>query len=83
MTDEEAFLLATRRLGCPAGLESEFAKINRGQVWLNRLLWMLVGIQLWGLMIRASRVAADAAVLGGLAGFGYLFQRAYPLSAGS
>jgi hypothetical protein len=82
LTEEEAFLLAARRLGHPAGLEPEFAKVNRGQVWLNRLLWMLVGIQVWGLMNTISYVV-DTAVLGGLAGFGYHFPRAYPLPAGS
>ena len=41
-------IVATRRLGRPAGLESEFAKINRREVWLSRLLWMLIGIQVWG-----------------------------------
>src|ERR1039457_5316434 len=49
LPDEEAFLLATRRLGNPARLDSEFAKVNRRQVWLHRVLWMLVGIQVWGL----------------------------------
>jgi hypothetical protein len=83
LTDEEAFLLAARRLGNPARLEPEFAKINRGHVWLHRLLWMLVGIQAWGLLTTLSRVTADTVVLGGLAGFGYNSPRAYPLSAGS
>ena len=33
LTGEEAFWVATRRLGSPLGLEPEFAKINRGEVW--------------------------------------------------
>jgi hypothetical protein len=82
LTSEEAFLLAARRLGNPASLEPEFAKVNRGQVWLHRLLWMLVGIQVWGLVTSFSRVAADAAVIGGLAGFGSSFPQAYPFSTG-
>ncbi len=73
LTDEEAFLLATRRLGSPMGLESEFAKINRSQVCLDRLLWMVVGVQVWGLVVLLSHAAADGAVLGGLAGLGYKF----------
>src|SRR5208282_4573250 len=48
LSEEEAFLLAVRRLGNQAKLEPEFAKINRTEVWLNRALWMLVGILLWG-----------------------------------
>lgn len=74
LTDEEAFLLATRRLGYPAGLEPEFAKVNRSEVWLHRLLWMLVGIQVWSLVSVLSHTATDAAVLGGLAGLGYKFR---------
>jgi hypothetical protein len=74
LTDEEAFLLATRRLGNSARLDSEFAKVNRGQVWLNRVLWMLVGIQVSGLLGTIAHLASAAAVLGGLTGLGYKFQ---------
>jgi hypothetical protein len=49
LTDEEAFLVATRRVGPARVLEAEFAKINGGSVWLDRLLWMLVGVQAWAL----------------------------------
>ena len=83
LTNEEAFLLGTRRLGQPAGLELEFGKINRGQVWLHRLLWMLVGIQGWGMLTTMSRVAADSAVLGGMIGFGYHSPGTHPRPAGS
>ncbi len=55
LSEEEAFLLAARRLGHPAGLESEFAKINRREVWVNRLLWMLIGIQAWPVRFRPPR----------------------------
>jgi hypothetical protein len=81
LTQEEAFLLAARRLGCPAALEPEFAKVNRHQVWLDRLLWMLVGIQLIGIVSTVSRPVADAAVIGGLAGAGYNFQAGVLLAA--
>jgi hypothetical protein len=47
LTEEEAFLVATRRVGAPRVLEAEFAKINGRSVWLDRLLWMLVGVQAW------------------------------------
>jgi hypothetical protein len=81
LTDEEAFLLAARRLGNPARLDSEFAKVNRGQVWLNHVLWMLVGIQVWGLVGTIAHFATDAAVLGGLTGLGYKFQHSSPYSS--
>jgi len=74
LTDEEAFLLATRRIGDPERLDPEFAKVNRGQVWLNRVLWMLVGVQVWGLLCTIAGLVTNAAVLGGLAGLGYKFQ---------
>jgi hypothetical protein len=78
LTEEEAFLLATRRLGHPAGLEPEFAKVNRSGVWLNRLLWMAIGIQAWGLISTFSHAAGDAVVLGGLAGLGFKFRPPLP-----
>lgn len=77
LTDEESFLLAARRLGNPSGLEPEFAKVNRREVWLNRLLWMLVGIQAWGLVCGLSHAVGDAAVLGSLAGLGYNYQPSF------
>jgi hypothetical protein len=82
LTNEEAFLLGARRLGNPAGLEPEFGKINRGQVWLHRLLWMLVRIQAWDLLLTVSRLTADVGVLGGLMGLRYGFARTYSLSGG-
>jgi len=52
LSDEEAFLIATRRLGQTRQLESEFSKWNRNTVWLGRALWMLIGIQIWPIMDR-------------------------------
>lgn len=70
LADDEAFFLATRRLGAPSGLAPEFAKINRTEVWLNRLLWMLIGVQVWGVLSGAARTVSNAVVLGGLWGLG-------------
>jgi hypothetical protein len=47
LSPQEAFLVARRRLGDQAALDAEFTKVNGSSVWLNRLLWMFVGIQLW------------------------------------
>jgi hypothetical protein len=74
LTDEEAFLLAARRLGNQTALQTEYAKVNRRHIWMDRLLWMLVGVQLNGLVGAVSGPVADAAVLGGLARVGYDFQ---------
>ena len=43
----EAFLIATCRLGKENLLRSEFAKINRSAIWLDRVLWIAIGIQVW------------------------------------
>ena len=47
LSPQEAFLVARRRLGDQAALDAEFSKVNGRNVWLNRVLWMFVGIQLW------------------------------------
>jgi hypothetical protein len=44
---EESFLIASRRIGGTQQLETEFGKLNRNSIWLDRLLWMLIGIQAW------------------------------------
>lgn len=49
LSAEEAFMVATKRVGRDGLLEAEFGKVNRKSVWLDRVLWMLIGIQVWGL----------------------------------
>lgn len=56
LSDEEAFLVATKRLGPPATLETEFAKQNVQLVWLDRALWVLVGAQIWGIAQAVTHV---------------------------
>jgi hypothetical protein len=73
LTDEEVFLVATRRLGGVHALEPEFAKINAREVWLNRALWMLIGIQLvW--IIRTVCGLTELAVTLGLRSAGFPFR---------
>lgn len=50
LSTEEAFVIATRRIGREASLEAEYGKINIRSVWLDRFFWMLVGIQAWGMV---------------------------------
>jgi hypothetical protein len=71
LSEEEAFLVAARRLGGAPALEPEFAKVNGSEVWMNRLLWMLTGILLWGGVVSFSRAAGQAGVIAGLLGLGY------------
>jgi hypothetical protein len=47
---EEAFLVGVKRLGKDDLLQKEYAKINRPAIWLDRTLWMLIGVQVWGLV---------------------------------
>jgi hypothetical protein len=47
LSDEEAFLLAARRLGGVDALREEFEKVNSSSVWLNRLRWMAVGVLMY------------------------------------
>lgn len=47
LSEEEAFLVATHRVGPAAQLEREFHKVNGNHVWGHRLLWMLAGYLLF------------------------------------
>lgn len=71
LTDQEAFMVATGRLGTTEELVTEFDKVNADSVWRIRILWMLGGYVAFGL---ASRVigSLSVAAAGGvaLAGFG-------------
>ena len=49
LSDDEAFMVAVKRLGRNSQLEAEFTKQNNLSVWLDRALWVLLGAQLWGL----------------------------------
>ncbi len=69
LSEEEAFLIATRRVGASRALEPEFAKVNSQEVWLGRLLWMLVGIQAWHLISLLSSVVSRTGVHLLIAGF--------------
>src|SRR5262245_32422297 len=44
LSEEEAFLVATRRLGPTDALGNEFGKVNVAAVWRARALWMLAGM---------------------------------------
>ncbi|HML73059.1 MAG TPA: permease prefix domain 1-containing protein [Anaerohalosphaeraceae bacterium] len=44
LNQEEAFLIASRRIGNPNDISCEFAKINHGVIWKNRFFWMIIGI---------------------------------------
>ena len=50
LSAEEAFLVATKRVGSDAVLGKEFGKVNAVNVWVERCLWALVALQVWGLI---------------------------------
>src|ERR1035441_5554201 len=41
---QEAFMIATRRLGSERQLSEEFAKANPQRFWTERAMWMVAGI---------------------------------------
>jgi len=47
LSNAEAFLIASQRIGSARQLEVEFGKLNGRSLWTDRLLWVLIGIQVW------------------------------------
>ena len=47
LSEEEALLIASRRLGDTAALADEFGKVNEGRRLVDRLSWMAVGVLLY------------------------------------
>jgi len=54
--EEDAFALASYRLGRANQLEAEYAKAHREGVWFERILWMLLGAQLFSFLTQVSSV---------------------------
>ncbi len=74
LNDEEAFMVAAHRIGKNDPLEREFAKLNQKTIWLERVLWMLIGIQAWGLVSGLSGLTTRAALAYGWIGSGYVLK---------
>jgi hypothetical protein len=68
LSAEEAFVIATGRIGKSNLLNAEFGKINGGAVWLDRVLWMLIGIQVWGAVSSFLTSISQSALSFGLIG---------------
>src|SRR5688572_2543553 len=56
LTLEEAFVIASKRLGPREELEREYGKLNVRDVWLHRILWMLLGLLIFSLVARCSNI---------------------------
>src|SRR5579864_713458 len=54
LSAEEAFLVATKRVGTGAVLVKEFGKVNAVNIWVERSLWALIAMQLWNLISHAG-----------------------------
>ncbi|HEX5219769.1 MAG TPA: permease prefix domain 1-containing protein [Verrucomicrobiae bacterium] len=75
LSGAEAFLVASRRMGNVALLETEFGKVNRSTVWLDRALWMLIGLQVWQLIVSPVGAISKSVVALGLTGGRFDFFR--------
>lgn len=65
LSEEEALMIASKRLGSPSELEGEFDKVHQKQVWLSRTLLMLSGYLLISLFLKF--IAFDQATASTLA----------------
>lgn len=64
LSDEEAFLIATHRLGDTAHLFDEYAKINLGKRFRQNVSWMITGILTYLLATHfATAVSKDCVLL--------------------
>ena len=66
LSSEEAFLVASRRLGDRGSLTREFAKINTHSLFARRMLWVCIGVLAALLVPRTTAIIADVTALGAL-----------------
>jgi hypothetical protein len=59
----EAFWVAKSRLGTNDQLSCEFAKVNAGQIWFDRVLWMLMGSLFLGCINTFAAGLSDLAAI--------------------
>jgi hypothetical protein len=65
LSEEEAFWIATRRVGSSEKLALEFGKVNARTFWLSRALWMLAGVEIASLLLLLTRTATGLLFVGG------------------
>lgn len=70
LSEEEAFLIASRRIGSSENLGREFGKMNGKRIWMSRVLWMLVGVQISYLVIGIANNLVQTGVMFGVYQFG-------------
>jgi len=74
LSDEEAFIVAARRIGTSTELGREFHKVNANLIWFQRLRWMIFGLLLFQVLNVIGSIFADIAgiMISGLAWEGSL-----------
>jgi len=74
LSADEAFLIATRRMGAGDPLANEFSKVNGSAIWLDRLFWMVIGYQAWLFISGVTVLVIHNALFLGLNYAGYNFK---------
>ncbi len=77
LNQEEAFVIASRRIGSPGELACEFAKINTVAIWKNRFFWMIIGVLMLQIVSACGNFLARGGALIGCQLIGW-----NPLNAG-
>lgn len=75
LSEQEAFSVATHRLGDAKALHQEFGKVNGGDIWRKRLIWMLGGYFLISLIFKFSDAVSSFSAI--------FVARVFPLSGSS
>ena len=71
LTEQEAFMVATNRLGYPLALQEEYSKNNLTARWKQRVFWMLTGyLGLRVISDMVSVIGSTTAVAMAYGGFG-------------
>lgn len=66
LSSEEAFIIASHRLGNGTNLTREFAKVNTHTLFLKRLLWVCIGVLASILIPKIGATFTQGAALGAL-----------------
>lgn len=76
LSDEEALLIAARRLGNTHNLSNEYAKINQGRVLAQKTSCMIGGVLIYMVIISCARVVSkgciEFAIKSGMSDYGSL-----------
>ena len=66
LSNEEAFVVASRRLGDKGSLTREFAKVNSQTLFIRRMLWICVGVLASLLIPKLCATVAHVTALGAI-----------------